>query len=97
MKMPSTKTRLMIVASLLIIASLDASLYAQRPRRGVDKRYTSPEEIQRRQDSLSNQNSDSLEFSDAISDMRSVVTRSDISSSPSWRFPMNRMMRIRKP
>ena len=35
-------------------SSFDASLYAQRPRRGVDKRYTSPEEIQRRQDSINN-------------------------------------------
>ena len=82
MKMPSTKTRLMIVASLLIIASLDASLYAQRPRRGVDKRYTSPEEIQRRQDSLSNQNSDSLEFSDAISERATEATQRPKSNTP---------------
>ena len=82
MKMPSTKTRLMIVALLLIIASLDASLYAQRPRRGVDKRYTSPEEIQRRQDSLSNQNSDSLEFSDAISERATEATQRPKSNTP---------------
>ncbi len=82
MKMPSTKTRLMIVASLLIIASLDASLHAQRPRRGVDKRYTSPEEIQRRQDSLSNQNSDSLEFSDAISERATEATQRPKSNTP---------------
>lgn len=43
---------LLLVASLAVVASLDAPLYAQRPRRGVNKRYTSPEEIQRRQDSI---------------------------------------------
>ena len=51
MKISSIKA-LLLVASLIIVASFDASLYAQRPRRGVDKRYTSPEEIQRRQDSI---------------------------------------------
>ncbi|MBQ1174564.1 MAG: hypothetical protein IIX58_05220, partial [Alistipes sp.] len=53
MKLSSIKA-LLLVASLIIVASFDASLYAQRPRRGVDKRYTSPEEIQRRQDSINN-------------------------------------------
>ena len=51
MKIPTIKA-LLLVASLIIIASFDTSLYAQRPRRGVDKRYTSPEEIQRLQDSM---------------------------------------------
>ena len=52
MKIPSIKA-LLLVASLIIVASFDATLSAQqRPRRGVDKRYTSPEEIQRRQDSI---------------------------------------------
>lgn len=36
----------------MMFASVDAYVYAQRPRRGVEKRYTSPEEIQRRQDSI---------------------------------------------
>ena len=57
-------------------------MYAQRPRRGVDKRYTSPEEIQRRQDSLSNQNSDSLEFSDAISERATEATQRPKSNTP---------------
>ena len=52
MKISSIKA-LLLVASLIIVASFDATLSAQqRPRRGVDKRYTSPEEIQRRQDSI---------------------------------------------
>ena len=52
MKISSVKA-LLLVASLIIVASFDASLCAQqRPRRGVDKRYTSPEEIQRLQDSM---------------------------------------------
>jgi membrane-bound lytic murein transglycosylase D len=52
MKITPTKTRLIIVVALMIFASLDATTFAQRPRRGVEKRYTSPEEIQRRQDSI---------------------------------------------
>ena len=55
---------LLLVASLIVIASLDSSLYAQRQRRGVNKRYTSPEEIQRRQDSIKQSHSgDTLMFS----------------------------------
>jgi hypothetical protein len=38
----------------------------------------------------------SLRGSEAISDMRRVVTRSVISSSPGWRFPMIRMMSVRE-
>ena len=51
MKIFSIKT-LLLVVSLLIFASINATTYGQRPRRGVEKRYTSPEEIQRRQDSI---------------------------------------------
>ena len=45
-------TQLFVAVSLLVVASLDNSLYAQRPRRGVSKQYTSPEEIERRKDSI---------------------------------------------
>ena len=51
MKITTIKA-LLLAVSLLAFASVDASVYAQRPRRGVEKRYTSPEEIQRRQDSI---------------------------------------------
>lgn len=53
MKIFSFNTKLLtLVVALLVAASADNSLYAQRSRRGVQKRYTSPEEIQRRQDSV---------------------------------------------
>lgn len=52
MKIRFTQARLLVVVALMIFASLNATVYAQRPRRGVQKRYTSPEEIQRRQDSI---------------------------------------------
>ena len=52
MKILSINARIIaIVISLLIIASTDASLYAQR-RRGVTKQYTSPEDVERRKDSM---------------------------------------------
>ena len=34
--------------------------------------------------------------SEAISEMRNVVTISEISSSPSWRFPISRITSIRE-
>lgn len=48
----STIKALLVAVSLMMFASVDAHVSAQRPRRGVEKRYTSPEEIQRRQDSI---------------------------------------------
>ena len=73
MKIQSIKT-LLVVASLIIVASFDASLYAQRPRRGVDKRYTSPEEIQRRQDSINNlHNGDTVVFSEIPAELGKVA------------------------
>ena len=56
MKIPSTATRLILIVSLVILASLDATLCAQQrtSRRGVSKQFTSPEEIQRRKDSINN-------------------------------------------
>ena len=79
MKIPTIKT-LLLVASLIIVASFDAPINAQqRPRRGVDKRYTSPEEIQRRQDSLKYRlNADSVEYyTEETKAMEGVVERRD--------------------
>lgn len=64
---------LLLVASLTVVASLDASLYAQRPRRGANKRYTSPEEIQRRQDSIKHQqHGDTATHDDTVVTLREV-------------------------
>ena len=54
MKIPSITARLILIVSLVVLTSLEASLCAQQrtSRRGVTKQYTSPEEIQRRQDSI---------------------------------------------
>ena len=74
---------LLLVASLIVIASLDSSLYAQRQRRGVNKRYTSPEEIQRRQDSIKYRlNSDTLEFHSQEQETMDVVVERRDSNRP---------------
>ena len=66
MKITKLMTQLLVVVSLLVVASLDTTLYAQRPRRGVSKQYTSPEEIERRKDSIKlRQNADSIDIDNA--------------------------------
>lgn len=78
MKIPSIRPQLLLlVVSLLLVSATDATLYAQRTqRRGVGKRYTSPEEIQRRQDSLKYiTQGDSLPATDTIVEATVPVVR----------------------
>ena len=51
---------LTLTIAVLIVAATDTTLSAQRPRRGVNKRFIDPKEIQRQQDSAQYRLNDSI-------------------------------------